>query len=93
MEPIPGILKSRMDNRSFYAGGERTNEEVNRNSVRLYKHWKFTENDQIFCLCFNCKRKLYLGMLTVSPQLQNGGIGAQLLAQADLHAKQLGFLK
>jgi hypothetical protein len=29
-------------------------------------------------------------MLTVSPQLQNGGIGAQ---QADLHAKQLGFLK
>jgi ribosomal protein S18 acetylase RimI-like enzyme len=28
-------------------------------------------------------------MLTVSPQLQNGGIGAQLLAQADLHAKQL----
>jgi predicted N-acetyltransferase YhbS len=31
-------------------------------------------------------------MLTVSPQLQNGGIGAQL-AQADLHAKQLGFLK
>jgi hypothetical protein len=32
-------------------------------------------------------------MLTVSPQLQNGGIGAQLLAQSDLHAKQLGFLK
>jgi N-acetylglutamate synthase-like GNAT family acetyltransferase len=32
-------------------------------------------------------------MLTVSPQLQNGGIGAQLLAQADLHAKQLRFSK
>jgi N-acetylglutamate synthase-like GNAT family acetyltransferase len=45
-------------------------------------------------LCFTtAKEKLYLGMLTVSPQLQNGGIGAQLLAQADLHAKQLGFLK
>jgi ribosomal protein S18 acetylase RimI-like enzyme len=31
-----------------------------------------------FSLCFtNCKEnQLYLGMLTVSPQLQNGGIGA-----------------
>jgi ribosomal protein S18 acetylase RimI-like enzyme len=31
--------------------------------------------------------KLYLGMLTVSPELQAAGIGRQLLAAAEAHAK------
>lgn len=34
--------------------------------------------------------KLYLGMLTVNPQLQNAGIGKQLLGAAENHARQLG---
>jgi ribosomal protein S18 acetylase RimI-like enzyme len=52
-------------------------------------------------ICLNEKRELhgcvylqkqetvlYLGMLTVSPDLQNAGIGKQLLAAATAHAKQ-----
>ncbi|WP_345947804.1 GNAT family N-acetyltransferase [Mucilaginibacter sp. PAMB04274] len=34
--------------------------------------------------------KLYLGMLTVNPLLQAAGIGRQLLAAADDHARKLG---
>jgi ribosomal protein S18 acetylase RimI-like enzyme len=35
-------------------------------------------------------KKLYLGMLTVSPDLQAAGIGGRLLAAAEAHAKQSG---
>ncbi len=34
------------------------------------------------------ERGLYLGMLTVSPELQAAGIGKQLLAAASIHAKE-----
>jgi ribosomal protein S18 acetylase RimI-like enzyme len=34
------------------------------------------------------QNRLYLGMLTVSPLLQNGSIGRQLLAAADEHARK-----
>jgi ribosomal protein S18 acetylase RimI-like enzyme len=34
--------------------------------------------------------QVYLGMLTVSPELQNSGIGKKLLAEADIHAQKLG---
>lgn len=37
--------------------------------------------------------KLYLGMLTVKPELQGKGIGAKLMAASELHAKQLGCNK
>ena len=40
---------------------------------------------------FACERndhKIYLGMLTVSPALQDRGIGKKLLAAADEYAKQ-----
>ena len=33
-------------------------------------------------------RGLYVGMLTVNPELQNSGIGAKLLAAADAYAKE-----
>lgn len=33
-------------------------------------------------------QNLYLGMLTVAPQLQNSGIGKQLLAAAEVHARE-----
>jgi ribosomal protein S18 acetylase RimI-like enzyme len=35
-------------------------------------------------------QQLYLGMLSVSPQLQGGGIGKELLKAADQHAKDVG---
>jgi len=49
------------------------------------------EGDIIACVYlqkFNNKR-LYLGMLTVSPTLQAGGIGRQLLQEAEAWAKKL----
>ena len=44
-------------------------------------------------LLVNKGDKLYLGMLTVSPELQNSGIGKQLLQEAERHAKALGLSK
>jgi ribosomal protein S18 acetylase RimI-like enzyme len=37
------------------------------------------------------EQQLYLGMLTVSPELQNSGIGKKLLQQAEVHAQALGL--
>ena len=56
---------------------------------------KFTENNQILgcVLLVEKEQQLYLGMLTVSPELQNSGIGKKLLLQADNHAKELGLTK
>jgi len=36
------------------------------------------------------EKKLYLGMLCVSPLAQANGIGKQLMAKAEIHAKQVG---
>jgi len=36
---------------------------------------------------------LYLGMLTVKPELQGNGLGAQLMAASGEHAKQIGCKK
>jgi ribosomal protein S18 acetylase RimI-like enzyme len=45
-------------------------------------------------LCFGRKeQELYLGMLTVSPELQNSGLGKKLLQQAEVHAQALGLPK
>ncbi|CAM3506302.1 GNAT family N-acetyltransferase [Flavobacterium chungbukense] len=54
---------------------------------------KFTENDKIIgsVLLVEKGPQLYLGMLTVSPELQNSGIGKKLLAEAENHAKTLGL--
>jgi ribosomal protein S18 acetylase RimI-like enzyme len=54
---------------------------------------KFTENDRIIgsVLLVEKEKQLYLGMLTVSPELQNSGIGKKLLAEAENHAKTLGL--
>jgi ribosomal protein S18 acetylase RimI-like enzyme len=37
--------------------------------------------------------KVYIGMLTVNPELQNSGIGKQLLAAAEAHATEQGCHK
>ncbi|HSD08081.1 GNAT family N-acetyltransferase [Flavobacterium sp.] len=56
---------------------------------------KFTENDAILgCVLLENKGdKLYLGMLSVSPKLQNSGIGKKLLKEAEIHALSLGLSK
>ena len=54
---------------------------------------KYTENDHIIgsVLLVEKGHQLYLGMLTVSPELQNSGIGKKMLAEAENHAKALGL--
>ena len=54
---------------------------------------KYTENNQIIgsVLLVKKEHQLYLGMLTVSPELQNSGIGKKMLAEAENQAKVLGL--
>ncbi|KIC00746.1 GCN5 family acetyltransferase [Flavobacterium sp. JRM] len=77
--------------------GKRTTEEELSETIQNSKNTvlKFTENDQIIgcVLLVEKEDKLYLGMLTVSPELQNSGIGKKLLHQAEIHAKELGLPK
>lgn len=56
---------------------------------------KFTENNAIIgcVLLIEKEQQLYLGMLTVSPELQNSGVGKKLLQQAEIHALALGLPK
>ncbi|MBE8724000.1 GNAT family N-acetyltransferase [Flavobacterium hungaricum] len=75
--------------------GKRTNEEELTEIFSDPKNTflKFTENEKIIgsVLLSEKENQLYLGMLTVSPELQNGGIGKKLLAAAENHAKSLGL--
>ncbi len=56
---------------------------------------KFTEKNRIIgcVLLIEKEAQLYLGMLTVSPELQNSGIGKKLMRQAEIHASELGLTK
>lgn len=56
---------------------------------------KHTENNQIIgsVLLTNKGDKLYLGMLAISPELQNKGIGKKILHEAEVHALSLGLSK
>ena len=56
---------------------------------------KFIKNDTIIgCVLLTDKgNKLYLGMLTVSPEFQNSGIGKKLLQKAEEHALSLNLPK
>ena len=75
--------------------GKRTNEEELTETILNPKNTilKYTENGQIIgsVLLVEKEHQLYLGMLTVSPELQNSGIGKKLLAEAENHAKALGL--
>ncbi|WP_409416969.1 GNAT family N-acetyltransferase [Flavobacterium sp. PS2] len=77
--------------------GKRTTEEELSETILDSKNTilKFTENDLIIgcVLLVEKEDKLYLGMLTVSPELQNSGIGKKLLHRAEIHAKELGLPK
>jgi ribosomal protein S18 acetylase RimI-like enzyme len=63
-------------------------EYINDANTHLLKY--SNDNGQIeACVYLNINDgKLYIGMLTVNPQLQNAGIGRQLLLAADTYAKQ-----
>ena len=56
---------------------------------------KCVENSQIICtvMLVEKENQLYLGMLTVNPELQNNGIGKKLLKHAEIHALELGLSK
>lgn len=77
--------------------GLRTTEEELTQTIQNTKNTllKYTENNQIIgcVLLVEKKHQLYLGMLTVSPELQNSGIGKKLLLQAEIHASALGLSK
>ncbi|WP_338648347.1 GNAT family N-acetyltransferase [Flavobacterium sp. KS-LB2] len=77
--------------------GLRTTEQELTETIQNPKNTilKFTENDQIIgcVLLIEKEQQLYLGMLTVSPELQNSGVGKKLLQQADIHAQALGLPK
>jgi N-acetylglutamate synthase-like GNAT family acetyltransferase len=58
-------------------------ETISRSDSQILKYLN-EEGKIIGCVHLEMKgNKLYLGMLTVSPTLQNGGIGKQLLAAAE----------
>jgi ribosomal protein S18 acetylase RimI-like enzyme len=56
---------------------------------------KCTDNNQIVgcVLLVEKKSELYLGMLTVAPEMQNSGIGKTLLFEAETHALKLNSPK
>jgi ribosomal protein S18 acetylase RimI-like enzyme len=75
--------------------GSRTNEAELTEIIGDAKNMmlKFTANNQIIgcVLLVEKEQQLYLGMLTVSPELQNSGLGKKLLLEAEVHAKKLGL--
>jgi ribosomal protein S18 acetylase RimI-like enzyme len=58
--------------------------------------FKYLDNENKITGCIYLKQgtgRLYLGMLTVNPELQNAGIGRQLLAYADDYANSINCPK
>ena len=56
---------------------------------------KYTDDEQQIIGCVNLQQqdnKIYLGMLSVRPQLQGGGVGKQLLNAAEEYARHLQCL-
>ena len=76
-------------------GGKRTDEATLRalmqiNNTLILKYCN-DEGDIEGCVFLHKKeRGLYLGMLTVRPDLQGAGIGKKLLEAAEAHARALG---
>jgi ribosomal protein S18 acetylase RimI-like enzyme len=77
--------------------GLRTTEQELTETIANHKNTilKFTRNNAIIgcVLLIEKEQQLYLGMLTVSPELQNSGIGKKLLQHAEIHASTLGLPK
>ena len=77
--------------------GLRTTEQELTETIQNTKNTilKFTHENQIIgcVLLVEKEQQLYLGMLTVSPELQNSGVGKKLLQQVEIHALELGLPK
>ena len=77
-------------------GGIRTSEEslaetIARPDTSILLHRDETTHALIGCVYLKKKADLmYLGMLTVSPEIQARGIGKKLLQEAENHARDLG---
>jgi ribosomal protein S18 acetylase RimI-like enzyme len=54
-----------------------------KHDAKIYRE----QSDYRLCLLVRKEQELYLGMLTVSPELQNSGLGKKLLQQAEVHAQ------
>lgn len=82
---------------AYILTGLRTTEEELTQTLQNPKNTilKFTDKQEIIgcVLLAEKERQLYLGMLTVSPELQNDGIGKKLLQQAEIHAQSLKLPK
>jgi ribosomal protein S18 acetylase RimI-like enzyme len=78
-------------------GGIRTTEKGLLETIQTPKTsiFMYSEDDKILgCVMLAEKENaLYLGMLTVSPDLQGGGIGKKLLKYAEIFAQENGLNK
>jgi ribosomal protein S18 acetylase RimI-like enzyme len=72
--------------------GSRTTEKELTEIIQDQKNTilKYTEKNQIIgcVLLINKEKLLYLGMLTVSPELQNSGIGKKIVQEAEILASK-----
>ena len=77
--------------------GKRTTEDELIEIIQDQKNTilKYSENNEIIgcVLLVEKEDELYLGMLTVSPVLQNSGIGKKLMEQAEIYTSDLGLSK
>jgi len=74
------------------SGNVRTNEQMLQQIMELPGSvmLKYTNEGKKITGCVNLQKrkdKIYLGMLAVSPQLQGGGVGNQLLSAAEEYAR------
>ncbi len=74
-------------------GGQRTDEEDLKNIISKADCYIliYTDEKGEILSCVRLEKhnnKLYLGMLTVSPTLQNGGIGKQMMKASEQFAKE-----
>ncbi len=78
-------------------GGIRTNENDLSETIQKpdTTFLKYTENQAIIGCVMLVEKvdKLYLGMLTVSPELQGGGVGKKMLYEAENVARKKGLPK
>ncbi len=77
--------------------GKRTTEDELIEIIQDQKNTilKYSKNNEIIgCVLLEEKmNELYIGMLTVSPELQNSGIGKKLMQQAEIYAADLSLSK
>lgn len=79
-------------------GGTRTSEEILAETLATPDATILLQRDEITNALIGCvylEKKaalMYLGMLTVSPEIQARGVGRKILQEAENHARSLGCL-